>query len=60
MREESEMKSTTIAVDLAKSVFEIAVSSQPGQIRERRRLERSRLHSFFRDQPSATWRDHYE
>ena len=30
------MNSTTIAVDVAKSVFEVAVSEQPGQVRERR------------------------
>ena len=30
--EESEMQSTTIAVDLAKSVFEVAVSQRPGKV----------------------------
>src|SRR5437016_3037742 len=30
--EESEMKNTAIAVDLAKSVFEVAVSQRPGKV----------------------------
>ena len=29
------MNGTTIAVDVAKSVFEVAVSEQPGEVRER-------------------------
>jgi hypothetical protein len=33
---------TTIAVDLSKSVFEIAVSQSPGRVCERRRLSRGR------------------
>jgi transposase len=45
---------TTIAVDLAKNVFEIAVSLQPGRIAERKRLSRSRLPGFFLQQPAAT------
>ncbi len=45
--------STTIAVDLAKSVFEIAVSKQPGRVCQRRRLTRSQMISFFSNQPSA-------
>ena len=44
---------TTIAVDLAKSVFEIAVSKHPGKIRERHRLSRGKFLGFFADrQPS--------
>jgi hypothetical protein len=35
-------KHTTIAVDLSKTVFEIAVSDQPGRIRERKRLSAAR------------------
>ena len=34
---------TCIAVDLAKSVFEIAVSTRPGRVRERLRLSRAQL-----------------
>jgi hypothetical protein len=35
-------KHTTIAVDLSKTVFEIAVSDQPGRVRESKRLSRLR------------------
>ena len=48
------MESTTIAVDLAKSVFHIAVSAQPGQVRLERRLTRDRFLPFFAQQPAAT------
>lgn len=37
-KEESSGKDTTIAVDLAKSIFEVAVSTRPGVIAERGRL----------------------
>jgi transposase len=39
--------STTIAVDLAKSVFEIAVSRHPGVVSERHRVSRARFLEFF-------------
>jgi transposase len=45
---------TTIAVDLAKSVFEVAVSSEPGRVSQRRRLTRSQMGSFFANRPPAT------
>lgn len=45
---------TRIAVDLAKSVFEIAVSDRPGRVARRERLPRSRFVSFFAQQPAAT------
>ena len=48
------MNSTTIAVDVAKSVFEVAVSEHPGHVRERHRLSRDRFHRFLAEQPSAT------
>jgi transposase len=48
------MKSTTIAVDLAKSVFEVAVSQQPGTVAQRRRLSRSQLIRYFGRAPEAT------
>jgi transposase len=51
--EESEMQSTTIAVDLAKNVFEIAVSRQPGKVVERHRVSRSRLLPFFAERQPA-------
>jgi transposase len=47
-------KDTRIAVDLAKSVFEIAVSDRPGRVARRERLPRSRFLSFFAQQPAAT------
>ena len=45
---------TRIAVDLAKSVFEVAVSSQPGKIDERHRLSRKQVLAFFVQRPPAT------
>ncbi len=48
------MKRTTIALDLAKTVFEIAVSHQPGRVAKRRRLSRAKLLDFFAQQPPAT------
>jgi len=41
------MESTTIAVDLAKNVFEIAVSRFPGKVAERYRLSRKKFLRFF-------------
>jgi transposase len=46
-------KHTTIAVDLAKSVFEVAVSEAPGRVSERKRLSRAGLSAFFANRPSA-------
>ena len=48
------MQHTTIAVDLAKSVFQVAISHQPGRVDEEHRLSRSRLLRFFATQPAAT------
>ena len=42
------------AVDIAKSVFEIAVSIQPGRVRERRRLSRAKVLTFFATRPVTT------
>jgi transposase len=47
-------KDTTIGVDLAKSVFEVAVSTRPGQVRERHRLSRARFLAFFGDRQPGT------
>jgi len=44
---------TTIAVDLAKSVFEVAVSEVPGRVSERKRLNRGGLVAFFSNRPPA-------
>lgn len=48
------MEHTTIAVDLAKSVFQVAISHRPGCIDEERRLSRDRFLPFFAQQPPAT------
>lgn len=48
------MEHTTIAVDLAKSVFQIAISRRAGQVDEEHRLSRERFLTFFAQQPPAT------
>jgi hypothetical protein len=48
------MHSTTIAVDLAKSVFEVAVSLRPGKVSSRRRLSRGQFSRFLAEQAPAT------
>lgn len=48
------MQSTTIAVDIAKSVFEVAVSERPGRVSSRHRLSRSGLTRFLAEQAPAT------
>jgi transposase len=45
---------TLIAVDLAKSVFEIGVSRHPGRLDERCRLSRDKFLLFFANRPPAT------
>lgn len=47
------MNSTVIAVDLAKNVFEVAVSVEPGKVFLHRRLSRPQLGEFFAQQPAA-------
>jgi hypothetical protein len=42
-RKESEMNATTVAVDLAKSVFELAVADEHCKVIERHRLTRSQF-----------------
>jgi hypothetical protein len=49
-------KSTTIAVDLAKSVFEVAVSDLPGRVGEQQRLNRPALLPCFAQRRPATVR----
>jgi transposase len=44
---------TRIAVDLAKSVFEVAVSDRPGRVARGARLSRSHFLTFFAQQPAA-------
>lgn len=47
------MSSLQIGVDLAKSVFEVALSPVPGQVRTRHRLSRAAFTTFFAEQPPA-------
>ena len=48
------MNSTTIAVDVAKAVFEVAVSEHARQVRERHRFSRERFRRYLGEQPPAT------
>jgi transposase len=48
------MQSTTIAVDLAKSMFEVAVSQRPGKVAERHRLSRAQFSRFLAERAPAT------
>ena len=48
------MKHKTIAVDIAKNVFEIAVSDKPGRVSRRHRLSRARFLRFFATLEPAT------
>jgi transposase len=45
---------TVIAVDVAKSVFQTAVSRTPGRVDQHHRLPRARLLEYFAQQPPAT------
>lgn len=45
------MNTTTVAVDLAKSVFELAVSDGQGRVIERKRLSREAFRKFFVNRP---------
>ena len=54
MTSSASMEHTTIAVDLAKSVFQVAVSHRPGHLDEERRLSRDRFLAFFAQRPPAT------
>jgi transposase len=47
------MKSTTIAVDLAKNVFQVAVSRHPGKVAESHRLSRVKFLRFFAERKPA-------
>jgi len=44
------MKNKTIAVDLAKNVFEIGVSGRVGHVNQTHRLSRAKFLKFFVDQ----------
>jgi hypothetical protein len=45
--EESDMHATTVAVDLAKSVFQIAVADEQWRVVETQRLTRSQFERWF-------------
>jgi transposase len=45
---------TTIAVDIAKNVFQVAVSKRPGRVAEEHRLSRTRFLRFFAQRQPAT------
>ena len=46
-------KTTVVGVDLAKTVFEIAISEIPGRVSRTQRLPRSKFPSFFKELPAA-------
>jgi hypothetical protein len=48
------MKNTTIAIDLAKSVFEVGVSDRPGHVAAKHRLSRTEIAVFMANQPATT------
>jgi len=48
------LNAPTIAVDLAKSVFEVAVSTRPGCVTKRHRLTRPQFARFVATHPPAT------
>ncbi len=48
------MPATVIAVDLAKSVFEIGVSHRAGKVAERHRVSRAAFLRFFAERTPAT------
>lgn len=47
------MESTTIAVDVAKNVFQVVVSRHPGKVAESHRLPRGKVLSFFAERQPA-------
>src|SRR5690606_17595821 len=46
-RKETDMNATTVAVDLAKSVFQVAVADASGRIASSHRLTRTQFERFF-------------
>jgi len=48
------MDHTLVGVDLASTVFEVAISYQPGRVAKTRRLSRSKFFAFFATLPPAT------
>src|SRR5262249_35021501 len=48
------MHQMTIAIDLAKSVFEVGISDRPGHVCEQHRLSRNQLSLFLSNRPPST------
>ena len=48
------MKNVVVGVDIAKTVFEVAISDRPGHVCEERRLSRARLMPFLAQHDRAT------
>jgi hypothetical protein len=48
------MKHTTFSMDIAKNVFEIAVSYEPGIVRETHRVARAKFLEFFAKREKGT------
>src|SRR5213593_3819785 len=53
-KEEPVEKHTVVAVDIAKVVFDVAVSHEPGRVAERKRLSRAAFSLFFAQLPAST------
>jgi transposase len=53
-QEEAKMDATTVAVDLAKDVFEVAVANWAGRVTERKRLTRRQFERFIDTIPAGT------
>jgi hypothetical protein len=55
-REETKMDATTVAVDLAKDIFDVALANRAGRIIERKRLTRRQLNdSSTASHPVPKW-----
>jgi transposase len=52
-QEETEMDATTVAVDIAKSVFELAIADARWHIGERKRLNRAQFARFLAETPAT-------
>lgn len=48
------MQTTQAGIDIAKAVFEVALSDTPGTVRERHRLSRERFRRFFAKREATT------
>jgi hypothetical protein len=53
-QEEAEMDATTVAIDLAKDIFEVALANRAGRIIERKRLARRPFERFVDGLPAGT------